>query len=441
MQALIDRYSRFAPFCIILILGTIGVIWPAILNHYPFIFPDTSDYIILTPRVYRSPFYQLWVFLTGWKISLWPIIISQSLLTTWLILIFLKAESNGSIFLRGIGILPIIFCSSLPIVSSFIMPDVFTGMMFLSIYLLIFKWRVLEKQKRVAIFFLSLISISAHLSHLMMAIAISVASAVFLFVFDRHRFSAAGLIASLVSCITCASFALIFNLVVFDETSINPAGTTFLMANLIAQGPARAELKATCPEAKYRLCMYRDRLPISADDFLWGNGLLVHLGGFEKMGDESTRLVLATLAHRPLEVISASLASTARAMLTLNPTAEITPSAPFVIDNLGLVYGIHEVSLYKNGRQEQQIFPKSLVNFLIFGGLFISFMLIIFFGFRSKGNGLTFVSFVIVSYMGNALMCGTLSGVHDRYQSRISWLFVLAAVALTIGRRRRADQT
>ena len=45
---------------------------------------------------------------------------------------------------------------------------------------------------------------------------------------------------------------------------------------------------------------------------------------------------------------------------------------------------------------------------------------------------------VICFILGNTLLCTALSGVHDRYQSRLTWLLPMAIMLILLERRNRA---
>ena len=77
-------------------LGAAGLLAPAIVNGFPLIFPDSVDNMMLTPRVYRSSFYQLWVFGTGLKLSPWPTIVAQALVVSWLVCTFMAVEARAT---------------------------------------------------------------------------------------------------------------------------------------------------------------------------------------------------------------------------------------------------------------------------------------------------------------------------------------------------------
>ncbi len=417
-------------------LGAAGLLAPAIVNGFPLIFPDSVDNMMLTPRVYRSSFYQLWVFGTGLKLSPWPTIVAQALVVSWLVCTFMAVEARATAARAVVALLVLCTFSSLPICTSFVMPDVFTGVMFLCVYLLVFRWHRLSSWRRVALLGLATVAVAVHLSHLIMAVGMITASVAYVLARHGRGVARGGMLGAVVACACAAGAAVAYNSVVFHRPALSPAGPTFLMAKLIAQGPARAELQATCPGAAYRLCAYVDRLPESADALLWGDGIIVHLGGFDAMGEESSRLVSATLVHRPWRVLVAALASTGAALGTVDSTAEILPSESFVRERMGLVDGTDVQFRYLHAAQELGRFPRRSVTLLTLAGLIGAGFVIVVAVWRRRDGGVGFAGYALAAFVVNAGVCATLSGVHDRYRCRVSWLMVLAALALVLGRRR-----
>ena len=49
---------------------------------------------------------------------------------------------------------------------------------------------------------------------------------------------------------------------------------------------------------------------------------------------------------------------------------------------------------------------------------------------RRDWKGLALPGFILVALIGNAFICGVLSGPHDRYQSRLVWVPVFALILL-----------
>ena len=58
---------------------------------------------------------------------------------------------------------------------------------------------------------------------------------------------------------------------------------------------------------------------------------------------------------------------------------------------------------------------------------------------RGRWSEVTLPATVLLALMGNAIICGTFSNPHDRYQSRVIWLPALVLL-LAVARDRRALQ-
>src|ERR1017187_9994793 len=75
--------------------GALMMLWPAILNRYPLMYPDSISYLgdgrplarilfLHAPKGYpamRSEFYSLGIFPFHWNLTPWPIVAWQALLT------------------------------------------------------------------------------------------------------------------------------------------------------------------------------------------------------------------------------------------------------------------------------------------------------------------------------------------------------------------------
>jgi hypothetical protein len=411
--------------------------WPMLLNGFPLIFHDTNSYVRMTPEIPRSYFYKLFVLFTGFKWSIWSTAAAQSLL------------SSGSIFLlcsllgveRKRHFLPVMaalaIASSLPIFACFIMPDIFTGLMILLMFVSIFLFDRLSIPGRTLLFAMLLVAISAHLSHLVLSFGMICLSVGWIVVTRRRQLS--GAVMALAACLTVAAAFTVYHGIKHHHYVLSAAGSTFFMANLIEYGPARRELQEFCPKSEYRLCAYQNQLPATANQFLWDTAgpFTTDLGAFDGMRAESSRLVLDTIKHRPLEVLSVSVGNSWRALLAVNPAVDIVSmdsSIPQLHRVFARIYGQQTVQQFDRSLQEHNRFPGRLAAAFSYAGLAVALGFI--------GWALTmrrhaidrhireFVTFSIVAYFANAAICGSLSGVFDRYQSRISWLIPLAALLM-----------
>ena len=69
------------------------------------------------------------------------------------------------------------------------------------------------------------------------------------------------------------------------------------------------------PQERLKLCPYRDQLPATADQFLWGNSMFNTLGRFKGLNDEMGSIVVHSLSEYPAWQAEAALAATAQQLV------------------------------------------------------------------------------------------------------------------------------
>jgi hypothetical protein len=428
------EYTHWKAYALMIAGGTLTVMLPVLMNGFPFVFfKDTIDYVILTPRLYRSPFYQLFIFLVGMKQFIWAPVVAQALFCSTVILILLRNSAMATVPRFALMIIVLTCCSSMAIFAGFLMPDIFTGLMFLCQFLLIFRWRSLTVLERSVVSALMLLSTAVHLSHLTMAVAMLLGCVVIRWIWKKAPLAMPGMLmtSAIMFCVLAASVT--YDRFVFGTWSPTPAGSSFLLANLIAYGPAREELRANCPNAGYKLCAHLDELPDNANQFLWYDGPFAEVGGFAGMREESGQIVGSTLRHRGKEVALISIRNSLRAMTMIRPAMDIVPfRASRDLDLVLTHYNAGTLASFERGRQQQGQFPGTQFDIATVAGFLLALMVIAGIAWRVVRAGridiLIFPGFAIVAFLGNAVTCATLSGVFDRYQSRVSWLVVASAL-------------
>ena len=147
---------------------------PALVNGFPFVFPDSVDYLVFTPHIYRSPFYGLFIFFFHLDRFIWAPVFVQALIASHLLWVYVRIYA-GEPKLRwfAIIVLTLGLFSSLPFFTGFIMPDFFTSVMILVFYLLGFHAAALGRGEKIYFVLLACVAISAHISHLPQAIALA----------------------------------------------------------------------------------------------------------------------------------------------------------------------------------------------------------------------------------------------------------------------------
>src|SRR5262245_5300760 len=124
-----------------ILAGAAVLLLPAVINGFPFVFPDSEDYLVFTPMPYRSPYYGLFIFLCHLNHFIWAPIFVQAVIASHLVWVLVRISAGRaelSYFL--LCMLTLSVFSSLPIFVDYIMADFFTPVMFLIIYIICFHW-------------------------------------------------------------------------------------------------------------------------------------------------------------------------------------------------------------------------------------------------------------------------------------------------------------
>src|SRR6185437_10855729 len=153
--------------------------------------------------------------------------------------------------------------------------------------------------------------------------------------FLRGRIALAGLVQASLSMLVSAAMLLAANFALSGQLAWTPGGYGVAFGRMLQDGIVAQFLRDHCPTEHLKLCPYRNELPPTGDDFLWGGSMFDKLGRFAGLNDEMGYIVTHSLADYPLWQAEAALASTAK-QLTMVATGEGT------IDWLPHTYGIIE---------------------------------------------------------------------------------------------------
>jgi hypothetical protein len=228
------------------------------------------------------------------------------------------------------------------------------------------------------------------------------------------------------------------NIVIHHSFALFPAGQSFLLGNMIEHGPARRYLQETCPTAGYKICSIAKSLPATSYELLWATDAYRELGGFDGMREEAAQIVLGTFRSRPWDVLQMAVDTVGSSFVTRAPGAELGPLSnhSWMIDVLTKRFGLATVRAYENSLESQDAVPHALlravdnISFPIAAlGLLISGI----FAFRRRFREATALAILVpAAYAINNALSAFASGVFDRYQARITWLFALAGMLIII---------
>jgi hypothetical protein len=417
---------------------------PAGLNGFPFVFPDSGDYLVFTPRLYRSPFYGLFAFFLHWNTSVWPIVAGQAVIASALIRIFLSRVAGITGAGPFLGCILVLTClSSAPIFAGFIMADFFTAALILSFTILLLRWSVLTHLELGFTILVLCIALVAHVTHLALGLGLLMAILAVAAAFRLPVPLLRPAMAAVAALVLAASAVLLNNAVIHRTIGLAPAGAGFQLANLIQEGPAYDYLVKACPTRPYRICAYLDLLPRSSDAFLWfpkhgwevgGPSIMQELGGFAAIREEAAEIVIATIETYPERVAGVALRNAVLPLWAHRIGRELRPQHLTVPSLLALFeekFGSETKAAYLSSLQGRGLVPIATIDVIGAVSLVISLAIAVWSMLRD-GSTLWRVAClsVLAGIAGNWILCSVFgSGIFDRHYTRVSWLLVLLAVA------------
>jgi hypothetical protein len=419
--------------------------WPAFWNGYPLVFADTGTYLGQALQVYlgwdRPPFYSAFLLATHWRLTLWGPVLAQALIVAHLLGVTLRALGRRNPWL----LVPVAFALSvltgLPWVVAQLMPDVFTGVVVLALWLLGFRAAFLSTGERLWLLALATASIAVHQSHIPLALGLASCGAALLLASRGPRLAFGGA-ARMAAPVVVAGLGLVaVNFAGHGRASLSPFGSVFLAARLIYDGPGMDMLRRTCPEAAWRVCPAVDRLGPDHNAFLWepASPLWTELGGPKTWAAEASAIVSAVLRDAP-GAVALGFAMNAVEQFRLVDTGDGLEPWPGVPGPEPLIarFFPHELDRFIAGRQQHGLLLSDalaaapLHRFAALCGLVALLALPVLFRRRLGLGGVALVVMVLAAGVGNAAITGGLSGPAVRYQARLAWLFVFAPAAVAL---------
>jgi hypothetical protein len=425
----------------------IALMTPAFWNGYPLLYFDTIDYISLgfTWRlpIYRTAGYGIFA-LGGWGTrTVWATLALQSLFVAYVLYEarrLLMPELRGG---RLVAVLLIAFVlTSLPWVTSEIMPDVFTAPAVLLTMMLALHGMELTPLRRWIFVLLLAIAGMAHPTHIAviggLAICIFVMSWMagrgWLFARMKVRHVVAGLALGLV-------FSIAANWAATGRIFFAPRTTPLLtFAVLFERGLAQRYLAETCDQPGVRqsvLCPYRAEMPTDANQFLWHNPNFWKIGGWNVLLPEAARDLEDIMRRYPLEFVTAAATLAVEQLVVIKTGEGFRSMVGFVDSEIRRFYPSDYadfLSARQQGYKELSDSPMPEINAVHVPAMLAGLVLLIgvlALAIRRRDRTVTtLAALILLAYIGNAVVCGAVSNPADRYGSRLAWLAALAAVAL-----------
>lgn len=400
----------------------------ALWNRFPLVFYDTGGYLAegleraFLPE--RSPVYSLLLLVAGGAFSLWPVVILQAAMTAYLIALTARAE------VKGLSLGALIAAGAILMLATGIgwyvgqvEPDCMTALVVLGAYLLLFHGEFLGTGQSLIVAAITGLAVACHPSHLgLMGGLLVVAFVLKLIARDigLRILPALGAFA--------LALALIFasNYVLTRQLFLSRSASVFVFARLMQDGIVKRLLDDTCPQSGYRLCGYKDRLKTRADAWLWAPDSLFRAeGGFRGEHEEETRIIADSIRHYPLLQLVAAANDSVRQFFTFK-TGDGIESQEWVLKPVFEQAAPGELPAYLAAKQQHNGLRFATLNMIhvTVGMLSLLGLALLLHDAvkRRHWQELRLPGLVLTALIGNAIVCGTFSNPHDRYQSRLIWL-------------------
>lgn len=450
---------------------------PGLLNGAPLLFPDTFGYLtageaawnaairmlgwvdgnsaaaaggagnVLGSRAQdgistiRSPYYGVLLVLSQRLGGAWGIALVQVGVTAVSLALVLRRLDT-----RLAGLVLSLLALSLSGVGFFAvaaLPDAFTGLMLLAVAMLA-SGAVMPGRERLWWLGIVLLSTLFHKAH---AAVLAVLIVLALLPAWRRRWNGAQVPAlAIVLVIGLAGHACV-TLVVERISGQRVVEPPILLARVIADGPGTQFINDHCPQAGYAVCRWAGRLPSDVNTILWSRdpktgfyGAL-DLAEQRRVASEAGGIVIASVAKYPFQQLGASARNFAEQLVLVGVTQ----------------FGINtdHARSVATGRAAAKLPPwrdtaigrGDLSLALISGVMLLAYLASAMVGFaavvvtHATFAPVRLTAWLLAGAIVNAAVNGVLAGVFDRYQGRVAWLVVIAALAgLAAWRDRSASQ-
>lgn len=431
------------------------LLWMAIFNGYPLLFPDTPAYFwesfTLTPLQMRPIGYGLFIRLASAGMSPWLIVLVQSVLTVFVLYLTFRCIARNSkrslneplVFMGLVGVLSL--GTALPWSVGEIMPDIFTGLAFLCVILILYDHQLSSVEKILLALVLA-ISLASHLSHFLI-LGLLLLTVALLRQFDAAwgfwpSRSTRGIVAFILIPFAAATcFTVWKNWRSGYGFRLSTATPIFMMGRLLQSGLAVRYLDQECTIEHLTPCNDLHNLPRSPEAFLWRDtSLLESMGGWIAGRAEANKIVMGTIRKYPLSFLADCVKQTVRQFLSFKPgygDGMFWFGDNRILNDYFFKYFPNDVEKFHTTHEWLGKLPRdaavlSPIYAVVFWCSLVGCLAFFFRHWGSPSFTDRLFLFTICLLVFNAFVTGAFSEVSPRYQCRVVWLVPLCFVAYLI---------
>ena len=414
------------------------LVGPALWNGYPLLQYDTGGYLARWYEGYlvpsRSTVFGLYLHF-GEDSSFWINLGIQALATLWILQLTLRMFGMVRPWrLAGLSVV-LILTTALPWLASTLLTDIFAGLSVLSLFILVLHGEKISGIEKILLFGFTAFAAATHSATLAVLFGLCCAGWI-VRPFLRARIAIAGLAQGSLTIVVGALMLLSANFALSGQFAWTPGGYGVAFGRMLQDGIVAQYLRDHCPQANLKLCPYRDALPKTADQFLWGNSMFNTLGRFKGMNDEMGFIVTHSLAEYPLWQAEAAFAATAQQLVHV-ATGEGTNG--WIPHTYGIIehYLPAQLTAMRAAHQQHWDINFAAINRVHVPVALASILLVFSISgraiWRRRFDDLALLAAAVsLALLGNAFICGVISGPHDRYGARMAWIatFVVLIAAI-----------
>lgn len=425
------------------------MIAPAFWNGYPLLQWDTGGYLARWYEGYlvpsRSTVFGLYLHY-GESSGFWINLALQSLATLWLVQLTLRVLGLLQTF-RFVAIsLLLILSTALPWLASMLLTDIFAGLSVISLFVLVVGSNRISGREKAALFVFTAFAGASHSATLGVLLGLCAAGWM-MRPFLGKRLPLAGLAQASLTILAGGLMLVSANHALSGKWAWTPGGYGVAFGRMMQDGIVARYLNDHCARESFKLCPYRNELPATADEFLWGKSMFNALGRFDGLNDEMGYIVVHSLADYPAWQAEAALRATVQQLLHV-ATGE--GASVWIPHTYGIIerYIPSQVAPMRAARQQHWGINFDYVNWLHVPVALVSMLALLGLLAHAAANrrfdDLTLLAATVtLALLGNAFICGVISGPHDRYGARMVWVatFVVLMALARAGGDEPADET
>jgi hypothetical protein len=415
---------------------------PAFWNGFPLLQSDTGGYLARWYERYlvpsRSTVFGLYLHI-GESSCFWLDLAIQALATTWIL--YLTLRSLGLARPSRLFALCLALCltTALPFLASMLLTDIFAGLSILALFVLVLHGDKVSAVEKIALFIFIAFSAATHSATMAVLLGLCCVGWIAR-PFLHGRITVAHLLRGTLAIPVGAAMLLSANYALSGQFGWTPGGYSLLFARMLEDGIVTRYLNDHCPTRQLKLCPYRNNLPETADDFLWSSeSVFNQLGRFGGMSDEMGDIAAHALTEYPLWQAKTALVAMGEQLLEVATGENTDPPSSTHTYGIFRIYLRDQLKVMEAARQQTHMLTFGPFNLIHVPVALIStllvFVMLIAAAFRRRIDDVTILTATVcLALLGNAAICGIVSGPHDRYGSRLVWITTLVVMIAVMKR-------